>query len=153
MLPAVLRLGILALAGLAYPRSAFGQSDELRLAAQLDAEHKCDEADRLYQQALAKAPVSVSVLNNVGNHYLICDQPDKAELYFVRLLKINASHTNSNLQLARLATQRKQGAIALGYLSNVKDTSPAVRLLRAEASEYAGRHAEALEILHSLQPE
>jgi tetratricopeptide (TPR) repeat protein len=107
----------------------------------------------LYSQALAKAPSSTPVLNNFGNHYVICSQPDKAESYFVRLLKINPSHTNANLQLARLATQRKQGAIALRYLLNVKDASPAVQLLRAEASQYAGRYAEALSIVNGLQNE
>jgi tetratricopeptide (TPR) repeat protein len=145
---AVIRLGILAVASLAY-----SQDDELRRAAELDAAQRCDDAERLYRQALAKAPLSVPVLNNIGNHYLICKQPEKAELHFVRLLKINPSHTNANLQLARLATDRKRGAAALQYLSKVKDTSPAIRLLRAEASQYAGRDAEALSIVEALQQE
>jgi tetratricopeptide (TPR) repeat protein len=93
------------------------------------------------------------VLNNAGNHYLICGQPGKAEIYFERLLKINAVHPNANLQLARIAADRKQGARALQYLSRVKDSGPAVELLRAEASESAGKHAEALRILDTLLPE
>lgn len=148
MLPAAARLGILACAGLAYP-----QDDELRRAAEFDAAHRCGDAEQLYRQALAKAPASVPVLNNTGNHYLTCGQPAKAEAYFRRLLEISPSHTNANLQLARLATERKQGAAALRHLSNVKDASPAVRLLRAEASHYAGRPADALSIVDTLEQE
>lgn len=144
---AVIRLGTtLAFVGLAYP-----QGDELRRAAELDAAHKCDEAEFLYRQALAKAPSSPAVLNNVGNHYLICNQPEKAELHFAQLLKINPDHANANLQLARLAIERKQGEIALRFLSNVKESAPAILLLRAEASHYAGRHDEALKIVDALQ--
>src|SRR5262245_39530085 len=148
-----MRLAVVRLGTLAFACVAYAQDDELRRAAKFDAAHKCDDGERLYRQALAKAPSSVPVLNNVGNHYLICEQPAKAELYFARLLKISPSHTNANLQLARLATQRKQGTIALRYLANVKDSSPAVRLLRAEASHYADRQADALSMLNGVQQE
>ena len=78
------------------------------------------------------------MLNNAGNHYLICGQPDKAESYFEQLLRINPAHANANLQLARIAADRKQGTRALQYLSKIQDSSPAIELLRAEASESAG---------------
>ncbi|MCU1273670.1 MAG: repeat-containing protein, partial [Bryobacterales bacterium] len=55
--------------------------------------------------------------------------------------------------MARLAADRKQGTRALRYLSKIQDSSPAIELLRAEASESAGKHAEALRILDSLRPE
>lgn len=148
MLLVVLWLGAMAFACLAR-----AQDVELRKAAELDAANQCDDAEQLYRQAIAKAPSSVPVLNNVGNHYLICGNPDQAEAYFKRLLKINALHTNANLQLARLATQRKQGAVALSYLASVKDESPAVRLLRAEASHHAGRHKDALRIVSEVERE
>jgi len=93
------------------------------------------------------------VLNNAGNHYLICGQPDKAESYFAQLLKLNPTHQNANLQLARIAADRKQGATALQYLSKIKDSGPAIALLRAEASESAGMHTRALRILDGLRPE
>ena len=112
-------LGVLRLGAMAFACLAYAQDAELRKAAELDAANRCDDAELLYRQAIAKAPSSVPVLNNVGNHYLICGNPDQAEAYFKRLLKINPLHTNANLQLARLATQRKQGAIALSYLSSV----------------------------------
>ena len=47
---------------------------------------------------------------------------------------------------------RKQGARALQYLSKIQDSSPAIELLRAEASESAGLHASALRIVDGLRP-
>jgi tetratricopeptide (TPR) repeat protein len=129
------------------------QDDALRRAERLDSEHKCEEAERYYQESLSKHSPSAALLNNLGNHYLICDHPDQAEQYFERLLKINPAHANANLQLARIAVERKQGTRALEYLSNVNDASPAVRLLRAEASKYAGKSADALRILQTLEQE
>jgi Flp pilus assembly protein TadD len=129
------------------------QEQALREAARLDAEGKCEEADRYYQQALAVGRPSPSLLNNLGNHYLLCGQPAKAEAYFEQLLKLNPSHPNANLQLARLATERKQGAKALEYLGRVKDADPAVRLLRAEASYWAGKRAAAGALLETLEKE
>jgi Tfp pilus assembly protein PilF len=105
----------------------------LRRAAELDNEQKCEEAEGLYRQALRNSSPSAALLNNLGNHYLVCGRPDQAKSWFERLVKLNPAHTNANLQLARIATERKQGARALQYLSHVKDSSPAVRLLRAEA--------------------
>ena len=98
---------------------AYPQDDELRRAAQLDSAGKCDEAERIYDEALSKRALSASLLNNIGNHYLVCAQPDKARTYFERVLSLNPEHANANLQLARLATEQKQGkqahAIPLTY--------------------------------------
>jgi tetratricopeptide (TPR) repeat protein len=55
--------------------------------------------------------------------------------------------------LARIAADRKQGARALQYLSKIQDSSTAIELLRAEASESAGLHSRALRILDGLRPE
>ena len=99
---------------------AFTQDDLLRRAAELDNAHLCAEAERYYLEALAKGSPSAPLLNNTGNHYLACGRPDQAETYFERLLKINPFHGNANLQMARVATDRKQGARALGYLSGSK---------------------------------
>jgi Flp pilus assembly protein TadD len=132
---------------------AAAQEQALREAARLDAEGKCSEAERYYQEALAKAPASPAVLNNAGNHYLVCGQPDQARSCFERLLKINPMHPNANLQLARIATDQKQGVKALEYLARVKDSDPAVRLLRAEASHWAGKRTAALAILQGIEKE
>jgi tetratricopeptide (TPR) repeat protein len=129
------------------------QPQSLREAARLDAEGKCDEAERYYQAALAKGAPSPALLNNVGNHYLVCGQIARAKGYFERLLQINPVHTNANLQLARIAADQKQGKRALEYLAQVRESDPAVLLLRAEALHWAGRPAESLTILEKLQKE
>lgn len=138
--------GVLCAAGAA-------QEQALREAARLDAEGKCREAEPYYQDALAKAPRSQAVLNNAGNHYLVCGQPEQAQSCFERLLKLNPAHANANLQLARLATERKQGSKALEYLARVQDADPLVHLLRAEASHWAGQRGAALDLLKKIEKE
>lgn len=127
------------------------QEQELREAARLDGEGKCDEAEPYYQRALASGEPSAALLNNVGNHYLVCGQPAKARPYFERLLNANPAHSNGNLQLARILTDQKQGAKALGYLARVKESGPAVSLLRAEALYWSGKRAEALATLDDIE--
>jgi tetratricopeptide (TPR) repeat protein len=127
------------------------QPQSLREAARLDAEGKCDEAEVYYRAALAQGPPSQPLLNNAGNHYLVCGQTAKAQAYFEKLLQLNPTHSNANLQLARLATEQKQGKRALEYLTRVKESDPTVLLLRAEALHWAGRPTESLTILDNMQ--
>src|SRR5438874_4984503 len=94
-------------------------AQDLREAARLDAEQKCSEAERIYQQALAQGSASAALLNNIGNHYLVCGDSEKARSYFERIVQSNPQHANANLQLAHIATDRHQGARALQYLSRV----------------------------------
>jgi tetratricopeptide (TPR) repeat protein len=129
---------------------ALAQDEALRAAARLDAEGKCEEAEPFYQQALAAGPPSPALLNNLGNHYVVCGQPEKAREYFERLLAAIPAHTNARLQLARIAADRKDGAKALEYLAGVRESGPAVLLLRAEASHWAGQTDAALTILDDL---
>ncbi|MCC6366710.1 MAG: tetratricopeptide repeat protein [Bryobacterales bacterium] len=123
----------------------------MREAARLDAEHRCEEAQRLYQLALSKGPPSIALLNNLGNHYLACGDPAKARVWFERLAQANPSHPNANLQLARIETEEKHGAKALQYLSRVRETGPAVELLRAEASYYAGQRERAVSLFADIE--
>ena len=132
---------------------AGAQESPLRQAARLDAEQKCGEAERFYQQALAQGPPSPALSNNLGNHYLLCGDAEKARTYFERLVKANPRHVNANLQLARIATDRRQGARALEYLSLVDDSQPATRMLRAEALHWAGKTAAAMAMLDGVQKE
>lgn len=133
--------------------AALAQDDLLRQAARLDAEGKCAEAERYYQQALAGGPASTALLNNLGNHYLACGQPGRARSYFEQVLRRKPNHQNANLQLARLAAEGKQGAQAIRYLAQVTDSGPAVRLLQAEALHWAGRHSEAERVLAAVETE
>ncbi len=126
------------------------QPQSMREAAQLDAAGRCDESEAYYQAALQRGSPSAALLNNTGNHYLVCGQPAKAQIYFEELLQVNPQHANANLQLARIATEQKQGAKALEYLSWVEETGPLVSLLRAEANHWAGNSDAARVLLDSL---
>lgn len=64
----------------------------------------------MYQKALAQGVPGPSLLNNAGNHYLVCRQPEKAREYFERLVKAVPAHPNGNLQLARI--EMSMGAFA-----------------------------------------
>jgi len=132
---------------------AESQESALRQAARLDEAHQCSQAERFYQQALAQGSPSLPLLNNLGNHYVLCGDPEKARSYFERVLKLNPQHPNANLQLARIATDRRQGTRALEYLSRVTDSQPATRMLRAEALHWAGNQAAALSTLDGVQKE
>ena len=138
---------------LGFPFLAQAQESVLRQAARLDSEQKCGEAERLYQQAMAQGAPSPPLLNNLGNHYLLCGDAEKARTYFERLLKLNPQHANANLQLARIAVDRRQGQSALVYLARVTDSQFPIRMLRAEALYWAGKHAAALTALDALEKE
>ncbi|MEZ5356117.1 MAG: tetratricopeptide repeat protein [Bryobacteraceae bacterium] len=131
--------------------AAFAQPVDLREAARLDREGDCAGAEVHYQRALAGKNQSAAVLNNAGNHYLICGDPGKARTYFEELAKLNPRHVNANLQLARIAVGQRRGAAALGYLARVPAASdPAIELLRGEAQHQAGKHDAAARTLGSL---
>lgn len=127
------------------------QEQALREAARLDAEGKCEQAEPIYRRALAQGAPSAALLNNAGNHYLLCGQPDRARQCFLALLKMNPAHQNANLQMARLSVERKQAEFALRYLSKVKEDGPAVALVRAEALHWTGKNTEAEAVLTSIQ--
>ena len=126
---------------------AAGQEQALREAARLDSQEKCDDAERIYQQLLAKGSPSPSLTNNLGNHYLACGEPEKARVYFEGLLRLNPEHVNANLQLARLALVRREGRKALEYLAHIKKQDPEISLLRAEALAQTGRREAARAVL------
>lgn len=131
-------------------RCVCAQPQTLAEAARLDAAGQCQQAEPFYQKALAAPSPSPPLLNNGGNHYLICGQPDKARPLFERLLRLNPTHRNANLQLAAMAVAGRQGKAALGYLRHVPATDPPVPLLRAEALHQAGEPASALRELDAL---
>jgi Flp pilus assembly protein TadD len=134
----LLALGV-ALAWQALAQGSGARERALSEAARLDAEQKCDEAESYYRKAQAIGPPSSTLLNNLGNHYLTCGAPEKARTTFEHLLKINPAHPNANLQLARLAIGRGEGARALDYLSRLGDRDPEVLLARAEALHQTGK--------------
>lgn len=133
--------------------TASAQEQLLLEAARLDGEHRCEEAERYYRQALAKSSPSTALLNNFGNHFVACGQPEQAREWFERVLKSNPAHANANLQLARIEVDRKHGAKALVYLKHRDESDVAVRLLRAEALHWSGQSAAASVILDRVDSE
>ncbi len=121
------------------------------LAAALDSQGKFDEAERIYDRALRRAPHSAPLLNDLGNHYVRRNDLERARAAFSQVLAINPDHQNANLQLARIATDRKQGAQALARLQHVKQQGPSIELLRAEALYWAGKHRSALALVADVE--
>lgn len=119
------------------------QDNSLDGAAALDGQHKCAEAEAIYTQLLATGKPSTALLNNLGYHYLTCEQLAKAQDTFERILKINPAHHNANLELARFALQQKKPSAALTYLSRLGNDDPEVALVRIEALDGVGKHAAA----------
>ncbi len=145
----LLRMSVILLAIAA----GLAQEAALREAGRLDAEGKCAEAERVYRKLLQAARPSAALLNNLGNHHLLCGSPEQARAAFERLVAIEPRHPNANLQLARLALERRDGAKALEYLARLEESSATVRLLRAEAAYWAGKRESARAELEALEKE
>jgi tetratricopeptide (TPR) repeat protein len=103
---ALLPLGLAAIALGAQPPPV-----DLREAARLDGQGKCTESAPIYRRALSAGTPSTALLNNAGNHYLVCGDPAKAREYFELLAKRIPAHPNANLQLARLAVEQNRTAL------------------------------------------
>jgi len=93
------------------------QAQSLRDAARLDAEGKCDEAERYYLAALAQGSPSPSLPTMPGTTISSVARQPRLRPISKKLLQINPLHPNANLQLARVAAEQKQGKKALEYLS------------------------------------
>jgi len=138
------------LAAVVFAGCAFAQQDSvLDTARQLDAAGRCAEAEALYQSEL-RSDADMAVLNNFGNHYLACREPEKAAGIFERLLKMEPGHANANLQMARLAEQRKEPAKALEYLDRVAKPDAEIQMARGEALAAMGRRDAAARILAGI---
>lgn len=119
----------------------------------LDAEKRFEEAERYYTRALALAPASAALHNNLGNHYLARGLQERARLTFQRVVSIDPHHPNANLQLAQLSVQQKNGQTALRFLDRLpaaEQMTPVVQLLRAQALHYSGKKDSAAALLGEL---
>ena len=120
----------------------------------LDAQNRFEEAERCYTRALAQAPTSAALHNNLGNHYLARKLPDRARAAFQRVVSIDPQHPNANLQLAQLSVQQKDGQPALRFLGRLpaaEQMTPAVQLLRAQALYQIGKRENAAALLTELE--
>ena len=122
------------------------------LGAALDGQQKLGEAETLYREALRRTPDSVLLLNTYGNHLLRQGDEEGARLEFEKACSIDPSHQNANLQLARLAVARHEGAAALEFFTRLRDVrAPTLQLLRAEALYWAGRKEESFGVVAGLE--
>jgi len=124
------------------------------LGAALDEQNKHEQAQAAFEQAAKLAPRAAPVWNNLGNHYVACGNPAKALESFRKVLALDPAHPNANLQIARIAVDRKDGAEALRRLDKLPDPESmgaGVALLRARALAMSGRNADALLILSRLE--
>ena len=123
------------------------------MAAILDAQQRYEEAERCYTVALESAPHDTELLNNLGNHYLERNLPDRARTAFLQVVAMDPSHPNANLQLAELSAEAKHGEQALRYFGHLPDSErakPAAQLLRAKALAYAGQRSLAGQVVAQL---
>jgi cellulose synthase operon protein C len=116
------------------------------LGVALDNQKKFQEAADAHRRAAAISPNSPDVWNNYGNHLIGTGDPEGARKLYLRVISLDPSSYNANVQLARLALTDKKGAEALGYvrrLTAVQQNSPNLAPLRLEALYLAGETGEA----------
>ncbi len=123
----------------------YAQDQDLREAARLDEAQKCDEAERIYLKVLSAGPPSQALLNNAGNHYVACRQPEKARTYFERLLKLNPAHVNANLQLGQLAQSlpHNEGVAVVNELAKSAGNDPRLLFSLGLAAGRVGAYEKA----------
>ena len=136
-------LRVLAL-GAAVP-CLYAQSSDLRHAARLDAAGDCAAAETIYSRLLSAPKRSIALMNNAGNHYLTCRDPEAAERWFSEVLKRDAEHGNANLQMARLRLAAGRAAEALPHAERARNQGPIAAIVYAEALHMAGQHNAALD--------
>jgi len=124
------------------------------IAVILDSERHFPEAEEFYTRALALAPRSAAILNNLGNHYLAAGNPQKAQQYFQSVVAVDPHHGNANLQLAQMAVRAGRGTAALANLARLlaaDQAQPVAQLLTAQALVLIGRCAAAAKKLEELR--
>jgi tetratricopeptide (TPR) repeat protein len=123
------------------------------LAIILDARKKYQEAEPYYLRALRLAPNSVSLHNNLGNHYVAQGEVSRARAQYLKVVELDPHHPNANLQLAEMSIKAKDGASALKYLSRLPESAfarPGPALLLAQALHLAGKTKQAEQALDQM---
>jgi tetratricopeptide (TPR) repeat protein len=116
------------------------------LGVALDNQKKFQEAADAHRRAAGISPNSPDVWNNYGNHLIGTGDPEGARKLYLRVISLDPSSYNANVQLARLALRAKKGVEALDYvkhLSAVQQDAPNLAPLRLEALYLAGETAQA----------
>jgi tetratricopeptide (TPR) repeat protein len=115
------------------------------LGVALDNQKKFQEATDAHRLAAEISPESPDVWNNYANHLIGTGDPEGARKLYLRVVSLDPSSYNANVQLARIALKANRGAQALDYvkhLSAVQQDAPNLAPLRLEALYLAGETAE-----------
>jgi tetratricopeptide (TPR) repeat protein len=123
------------------------------LGAVLDSEKKYSEAEDVYRRAIRLNPRSAMLLNNYANHQMSTGDLAGARATYMKVLVLDPSRANANLQLASFAVEEKKGAEALRYLNHLQSAdrnAPPVQILEMRALFLLGRDTEAKAIMARL---
>ena len=124
------------------------------LGTVLDTEKRFEDAEEIYSRAVSIAPDSPSLLNNLGNHYAMRGQIERARAAYSRVVGLDPHHTNANLHLAQISIGNNDGRAALQFLDNLREADrslPAAQLLRAQALHLNGQQDAGLDVLKHLE--
>jgi tetratricopeptide (TPR) repeat protein len=116
------------------------------LGVALDRQKKFPEAGEMHRRAAASSPNSPDVWNNYANHQLSTGDEDGARQFYQRVLALDPSHPNANIQLARLALKQKNGADVLQYFAHLpaaQRDAPNLIPMRIAALYLVGQTADA----------
>jgi tetratricopeptide (TPR) repeat protein len=115
------------------------------LGVALDNEKKYKDADAIHRRATVAGASSPDVWNNYANHLLGMAEEEGARRAYLEVLVLDRTSLNANIQLARIALKRKNGADAMAYLghlpANQRD-APLVAPLQIGALSLEGKRAE-----------
>lgn len=116
------------------------------LGAVLDNERKYGEAEDAYRHAIRLAPRSATLLNNYANHQMATGDLVGARVNYLKVVALDPSRANANLQLAAIAVEDKNGNEAIHYINRLPSAeraAPQIQILEIRALFLAGRDAEA----------
>jgi tetratricopeptide (TPR) repeat protein len=89
------------------------------LGVALDNEKKYKDADAIHRRATLAGASSPDVWNNYANHLIGSGDEEGARKAYLRAVVLDPASPNANIQLARIALKRKNGAEAMAYLGHL----------------------------------
>lgn len=116
------------------------------LGVALDGQKKFAEAGPIHRRAAAASPDSPDVWNNYANHLAGTGDAEGARKLYLKVVALDPSHFNANVQLIRFALKQKDGATALEYLRHLppaQQEAPNLAALAIAAYAQAGQKSEA----------
>ncbi|HWD00310.1 MAG TPA: tetratricopeptide repeat protein [Candidatus Sulfopaludibacter sp.] len=116
------------------------------LGVALDNQKKFQEAGEMHRRASTAAPNSPDVLNNFANHLIATGDEEGARKLYLHVVELDPASYNANVQLARMALNRKNGGEAMACLSRLpaaQGESASLAPLRIAALYLAGETREA----------